>query len=296
MKIGFIGAGKAGFTLGRYFAENGVELSGYFSRSRQSAEEAASFAGGNVFDDAQQLVMASDAVFITTPDAAIRQTYLSLRDVDLNGKQICHCSGALCAKEAFPDIRERGGRGYSIHPLFPISSKYESYKAIGSAYFTIEGDSFDTDEWRAFFERLGNSVKILSGEHKTEYHAACAVSSNLVCALIAQSTGLLAECGFSQEQALLALKPLITANIENVLKTIRAEHIPRLIRVFQKWRAGSVDFSALRSEAFRECPGLTQIWEQPFQALYQVADGEIVVRFREKNSAVEFVTDFLKKA
>ena len=219
MKIGFIGAGKAGFTLGRYFAENGVELSGYFSRSRQSAEEAASFAGGNVFDDAQQLVMASDAVFITTPDAAIRQTYLSLRDVDLNGKQICHCSGALCAKEAFPDIRERGGRGYSIHPLFPISSKYESYKAIGSAYFTIEGDGFDTDEWRAFFERLGNSVKILSGEHKTEYHAACAVSSNLVCALIAQSTGLLAECGFSQEQALLALKPLITANIENVLKT-----------------------------------------------------------------------------
>ncbi len=219
MKIGFIGAGKAGFTLGRYFAENGVELSGYFSRSRQSAEEAASFAGGNVFDDAQQLVMASDAVFITTPDAAIRQTYLSLRDVDLNGKQICHCSGALCAKEAFPDIRERGGRGYSIHPLFPISSKYESYKAIGSAYFTIEGDGFDTDEWRAFFERLGNSVKILSGEHKTGYHAACAVSSNLVCALIAQSTGLLAECGFSQEQALLALKPLITANIENVLKT-----------------------------------------------------------------------------
>ena len=219
MKIGFIGAGKAGFTLGRYFAENGVELSGYFSRSRQSAEEAASFAGGNVFDDAQQLVMASDAVFITTPDAAIRQTYLSLRDVDLNGKQICHCSGALCAKEAFPDIRERGGRGYSIHPLFPISSKYESYKAIGSAYFTIEGDGFDTDGWRAFFERLGNSVKILSGEHKTEYHAACAVSSNLVCALIAQSTGLLAECGFSQEQALLALKPLITANIENVLKT-----------------------------------------------------------------------------
>jgi predicted RNA-binding Zn-ribbon protein involved in translation (DUF1610 family) len=80
------------------------------------------------------------------------------------------------------------------------------------------------------------------------------------------------------------------------VKIIRAEHMPRLIRVFQKWRAGGVDFSDLRSEAFRECPGLTQIWAQPFQALYQVADGEIVVRFREKNGAVEFVTDFLKKA
>ncbi len=83
---------------------------------------------------------------------------------------------------------------------------------------------------------------------------------------------------------------------EEAVKIVRAEHMPRLIRVFQKWRAGGVDFSALRSEAFRECPGLTQIWEQPFQALYQVADGEIVVRFREKGGAVEFVTDFLKKA
>ncbi len=82
---------------------------------------------------------------------------------------------------------------------------------------------------------------------------------------------------------------------EEAAKIIRAEHMPRLIRVFRKWRAGGVDFKDLRSEAIRECPGLTQIWEQPFQALYQVADGEIVVRFREKGSRVEFVTDFLKK-
>ena len=55
-------------------------------------------------------------------------------------------------------------------------------------------------------------------------------------------------------------------------------------------------FQELRSEAIRECPGLTQIWEEPFQALYQVADGEIVVRFREKNDAVEVAADLLQKA
>ena len=83
---------------------------------------------------------------------------------------------------------------------------------------------------------------------------------------------------------------------EEAMKTIRAEHVPRLIRVFQKWKAGGVVFQELRSEAIRECPGLTQIWEQPFQALYQVADGEIVVRFREKNDAVEVAADLLQKA
>lgn len=78
-------------------------------------------------------------------------------------------------------------------------------------------------------------------------------------------------------------------------KIIREEHIPRLTCVFRKWLAGGVNFKDLRSEALRECPGLTQIWERPFQALYQAADGEIVVRFREKGNRVEYVTDFLKK-
>ena len=83
---------------------------------------------------------------------------------------------------------------------------------------------------------------------------------------------------------------------EEALKTIKAEHVPRLIRVFQKWTEGSADFRDLRSEALRECPGLTQIWEEPFQALYEVADGEIVVRFRAKDDAVEIAADLLKKA
>ena len=83
---------------------------------------------------------------------------------------------------------------------------------------------------------------------------------------------------------------------EEAMQTIKAEHVSRLIRIFQKWKAGDVDFKALRSEAIRYCPGLTQIWERPFQALYTAADGEIVVRFREKGDAVEVAADLLQKA
>ncbi len=83
---------------------------------------------------------------------------------------------------------------------------------------------------------------------------------------------------------------------EEALKTIQAEHFPRLIRIFRKWKEGGTDFPSLRSEAIRNCPGLTQIWERPFQALYQAADGEIVVRFREKGDKVEVAADLLKKA
>lgn len=41
MKIGFIGAGKVGFSLGKFFVQGGVPVTGYYSRRRDSAEEAA---------------------------------------------------------------------------------------------------------------------------------------------------------------------------------------------------------------------------------------------------------------
>ena len=41
MKVGFIGAGKVGFSLGKYLKENGVEITGYFSKSPESAKSAA---------------------------------------------------------------------------------------------------------------------------------------------------------------------------------------------------------------------------------------------------------------
>ena len=43
MKTGFIGAGKVGFSLGKLFAENGIQVTGYFSRQAESASEAAAF-------------------------------------------------------------------------------------------------------------------------------------------------------------------------------------------------------------------------------------------------------------
>ena len=77
---------------------------------------------------------------------------------------------------------------------------------------------------------------------------------------------------------------------EEALKTIKAEHVPRLIRIFQQWKAGT-DFKTLRIAAMKECPGLTQIWEEPFQALYTVADGEIVIRFRQKTGILSRVSE-----
>ena len=43
MQIGFIGAGKVGVSLGKYFREKGLEVGGYYSLSEESARWAAAF-------------------------------------------------------------------------------------------------------------------------------------------------------------------------------------------------------------------------------------------------------------
>lgn len=218
MRIGWIGAGKVGFTLGKYFAAHEIPLSGYYSRSAESAAEAAAFTGSRQFATIPELLSESDVVFLTVPDGSIMEVFRTLRESDISGKQICHCSGALSAEEAFPDIAAYGAEGYSLHPLFPVSSKYHSWLEMGNAWFCIEGSAAHLQDWQTFLEQLGNPVRILRADDKTAYHAACAIASNLICALIAESTGLLETCGFSDEDARAALAPLIQANIRNILQ------------------------------------------------------------------------------
>ena len=179
MNIGFIGAGKAGFSLGKFFADSGCCVTGYYSLHESSARNAAKFTGSRFFGSPQELLNESDAVFLTVPDAAINTVYNELCDFNIEGRHICHCSGAMTANEAFPSIRLKKAFGYSIHPLFPFSDTENSEGNLAGAFFCIEGDSEHISDWRVFLENLGVNVQIISGEVKPLYHAACAVASNL---------------------------------------------------------------------------------------------------------------------
>lgn len=216
MKIGFIGAGKVGFSLGKYFAEKGMELSGYYSKNPASSKAAAEFTSSAQYPAVSELIRDSDAIFLTVPDAEISRVYNAIKTMGIMGKQLCHCSGAMTAADAFPDISAYSAQGFSIHPLFPVSSRYEAYKQLDDAFFCIEGDDTGTAKWTEFFAALGNRTRIISPENKKQYHAACAVSSNLVCGLISMSVSLLQNCGFSDDEALCALKPLAESNIRNI--------------------------------------------------------------------------------
>lgn len=217
LKIGFIGAGKVGFSLGKLFSNNNIHVTGYYSKHIESAKEAANFTNSETYNDLKTIVNSSNALFLTVNDSEISNVFQSIKDLNITGKLICHTSGALSSTEVFADVDKYGAFGYSVHPLFPVSNKYNSYKELTDAFFCIEGNDNYIEIINDLLKSINIKTKIINSTNKIKYHAACAISSNLVCGLINQSVSMLLECGFEENEALKALNPLIESNINHIL-------------------------------------------------------------------------------
>lgn len=220
MRIGFVGAGKVGFSLGRYFTEHGIHVSGYYSRNPRSAGEAAEFTGTGSYETLEDLVRDSEVIFITVPDDAIASVWKAMKALRIAGKAVCHCSGVL-SSDIFSESAACGCTGYSIHPLLAVSDRLRSYQEFSQAIFTIEGDEAGQEEMAALLRHCGNTVIPIRREEKTRYHAAAVFASNLMLGLAQAAIEELTCCGFTQEEARAALAPLMEKNISHL-----GEHMP----------------------------------------------------------------------
>lgn len=216
MRIGFIGAGKAGFTLGHYFSKKGLDVSGYFSRNTESAEAAAKFTNTRCYYDIESIVKSSDTLFLTVPDGAISQIWDRIACQSIENKMICHVSGALSSR-IFTGIEETGAYGYSIHPLYAIHDHHGACEGLSKAAFTIEGSLERIEEMQEMMQKLGNPIHLIHSHNKPKYHLAAVYASNLMIALVQTGTDLLKEaCGFSEADALNALYPLMSGNLRHI--------------------------------------------------------------------------------
>ena len=218
MKTGFVGAGKVGFTLGKYFKEHGTDVTGYYSRSLESAKEAAAFTGSHCFETLEQVLFESDLLFLTVPDSAIGDVWKELEPMPIQGKIVCHCSGML-SSVVFNGAEQKQAFCYSVHPFFAISSKAASYKQISQALFTIEGSEKHLDALKRFIEQMGNAVHVISAQQKIKYHTAAVFLSNHVTALAQCGCKLLRECGFEEEVVQVALETLFLNHCKTIAAT-----------------------------------------------------------------------------
>lgn len=215
MAIGWIGAGKVGFSLGKYLVDHGNSVSGYYSRNPESAREAAEFTGTRSYGRMEELVSDSDIIFLTVPDDVIGQVWEQIRHMQIAGKVICHCSGALSSK-VFSDIAAQEACGYSVHPLLAVNDRLHSYRELSNALFTIEGEDSSACILTKIFQDCGNQVLFLAPEDKLRYHAAAVIASNLVLGLAEAAIEEFEQCGFSRETAKASLVPFMQLNLEHL--------------------------------------------------------------------------------
>ena len=215
MNIGFVGAGKVGFSLGKYFCNNNIKVSGYYSRSLESAKEAAQFTDSKFYVNLNDLTKESDIIFITTPDSIISSVWDKIDKSAIKNKILCHCSGSLSSK-VFSNVEDYNAYGYSIHPLFAFSDKYKSHKFLKEAFITIEGSEVKINEIIGLIKGLGNDFKVISDKDKSRYHLSSTIVCNHVLALLDEGINQLIKCGFNEEEARKSLYPLVNNSVNNV--------------------------------------------------------------------------------
>lgn len=234
MNVGFIGAGKVGCALGRYFAAHGIPVTGYHDVHPPAAQLAAKHTDSSAFPDAASLAASSDIIFLTVPDALIAPAWHSLREAcdatgashssgatdatdashALAGKIVCHCSGCLPAS-VIDDAAAWGASAAGLHPLLAVSDPLMDLRELEGAHLTLEGDAAAADALRALLASLPNPLHAIDEDAKVRYHAAAVLASNLVLAPLDAAERLMASCGFGKSDAREALKPLIRGNVDS---------------------------------------------------------------------------------
>lgn len=242
-RVGFIGAGKVGHSLGKYIScmSQGkpcdVNISGYYSKSLASAESAAVLTESKTFNSLAELINNSDIVFLTVPDGMISIVWreivseligkpfneisdnhlCELREIAFEERKLfCHCSGSL-SSSIFENVKEINASACSFHPMYAIADKMNSYKELSNACFTFEGDDDAYSSISSILSIMPNSIGRLDESAKTLYHAACVFFSNLVVGVARDGENILRKCGLNEEFAKNAWHALFLDNAKNIV-------------------------------------------------------------------------------
>jgi predicted short-subunit dehydrogenase-like oxidoreductase (DUF2520 family) len=157
-------------------------------------------------DDPSWAAHGVDLLVVATPDAAIRSVAAAVQP---GPAVVAHLSGSLGADEIVGHARRA-----ALHPLVALpDAATGARRLVAGAWFAVAGDP---PEARALVEALvadlGGRSFVVDDAHRAAYHAAAAIASNHLVALLAQAERVAATAGVP----LAAYLDLVRATIDNV--------------------------------------------------------------------------------
>jgi predicted short-subunit dehydrogenase-like oxidoreductase (DUF2520 family) len=214
VKIGFIGAGKTCRNLALNLHALKFNVHGIHSLNKSSSQNICNLISQQCipYQTPQDLANDCDLVFITTPDDSIQTIAKSIKWHRNMG--VVHCSGAgtsFWLNKAKLD----GASIASYHPMQTFSNDNANL-TLEKVFFAIEGDSSLTAYLKNITTQLGGFSISIKAEHKLLYHASAFMVCGLITTIIGKAVDPWKTIGYSEEQALDILTPLIERTIHNV--------------------------------------------------------------------------------
>ncbi len=215
----FVGAGPVATALAGALRLGGVPVLGLWGRTAERARAAGSVAGVAAYSSAPPDVMLeADAVVVAVKDDAIGDVADMLVATGLitTRHTLVHCSGALAAEDAFERVRDRIGGVGTMHPLRAVSDARAVMRDLAGTVFGVQGDARGQEIVRALVEAVGGTPIGLEGAQMAAYHAAAAIASNYLVALMDAASELLVGAGVPRRDGLAALLPLVEGTVANL--------------------------------------------------------------------------------
>lgn len=219
--IGFIGAGKVGITLGRYFVKQGIAITGYYSRSIASTKKkGAAMTNSRAFNKIEELVESADYIMVTIPDDVIQKVAHALIQCRCrwHTKVICHTSGVHPSTLLQP-LEDLGATVASLHPMLSFANMDDALEALYQTPLTLEGNGNLLNDLKKMLQDVHLDVCTIKTEQKKAlYHAAACMVSNYLVTLMDIGAYSLIHAGFDAHSANQLIEPLATATLQNYFK------------------------------------------------------------------------------
>lgn len=214
-----IGAGPVATVIAAALRKGGQPVLGLWARRPDAARAAARTAGVAGFSSAPpDLLLESDVVILAVRDSAIAEVAAMLCGTGLITTRhiLLHCSGAIAAREALGGVADKVGGVGTLHPLRAISDASAAATGLRGTVFGVEGDAAAQVVAKRLISAMGGAALPLEREQMATYHAAAAMASNYLVALIDAAAQALAAAGMPMDQAVSALVPLAQGALANV--------------------------------------------------------------------------------
>jgi predicted short-subunit dehydrogenase-like oxidoreductase (DUF2520 family) len=217
LRVGIVGAGRVGATLGAALARAGHEIVAASAVSDASRRRVESWLGATPVLPADEVPGVADFVLLAVPDDVLRPLVAGLANADAwrPGQLVAHTSGAHGIGVLDP-AAARGALALALHPVMTFTGRPEDLDRLEGASFGVTA----LDELRPVAESLvlemGGEPVWVPESARPLYHAALSIGANHLVTLVNDALGLLDGAGVAEPGRLLA--PLLSAALDNVLR------------------------------------------------------------------------------